>query len=273
MSTPFLLDRALWARVRLTSTQSERQILPEDNFYAAVQRIMHFSASRRLAPTLSHCFPLLLVSACRPDRALLRPHVPLQQLVLCATSSLVTTSLHPFRQRRSRLRCRTSCRLSLLLLRLLSFPPLPLSLRLLWLSFGALHAMFCNCCLAFLGRVSDIVLGLASSISVAPRLPCACPTHLILREDTRHVPPVITAPTRPASCEVGAVRSLSSLPLLPPVFVPFVALTHFHPPSDSSDEIMDLAPRFLLGEVVRKILLSWDPPHFHSSRFGHLLQP
>ena len=74
-------------------------------------------------------FLLLPISACRPHRALLRPHAPHQQLVLllasrarlpfipslprapCATSSLVTTSQHPFRPRRSRLRCRTICRL------------------------------------------------------------------------------------------------------------------------------------------------------------------
>ena len=85
-------------------------------------------------------FLRLPVSACRPDRAFLPSHVPLQQLVLllaaravlpflpssfprapCATSSLVTTSPHPFRQRRSRLHCRTICRLSLLL----SYLPLP----------------------------------------------------------------------------------------------------------------------------------------------------
>ena len=35
----------------------------------------------------------------------------------------------------------------------------------------------------------------------------------------------LTAIIRPASCEVGAVRALPSLPLLPPVFVPSVALT------------------------------------------------
>ena len=50
----------------------------------------------------------------------------------------------------------------------------------------------------------------------------------------------LTALTRLASREVGAVRASSSPPLLPPVFIPYVALTHFNGPSDSSD----LAPRF-----------------------------
>ena len=76
----------------------------------------------------------------------------------------------------------------------------------------------------------------------------------------------------PASCEVGAVRALSSMPLLPPMFVPFAALTHLHAPSESSDCIIDLGPRCSLRLMVRHLLLSWDPPHFHSFRFGQILQ-
>ena len=54
-------------------------------------------------------------------------------------------------------------------LRLLSSLPLP---PLLLLTPGVLWcALFCNCFLAFLGRASDIVLDLASSISVAPDFP------------------------------------------------------------------------------------------------------
>ena len=111
-------------------------------------------------------FHLLPVSACGPDRVLLWPHCPLQQLVIllasrallpflpssfprvrCATSLSVTTPLHPFRQRRSRrCACCPFCR---------------------WRSATADS----GCPLAFLGRMSDIVLDLVSCISVAPRHP------------------------------------------------------------------------------------------------------
>ena len=77
----------------------------------------------------------------------------------------------------------------------------------------------------------------------------------------------LTALTRLASCEVGAVRVSSSLPLLPPVFIPSVALTHFHAPSDSSDSIIDLAPRFFPSSNGQPHAALLGPPHFHSSRF------
>ena len=65
-----------------------------------------------------------------------------------------------------------------------------------------------------------------------------------------------TALTRPTSCEVGAVTAFSSLPLLPPVFVPFFgALTHLHASSDSSDTVVNFSPRCSIRQMVRRMVL------------------
>ena len=85
---------------------------------------MLFSASRRVASIVSRLSPSSrfcmsarsrLSSAARSSSttrssAHLSFHPCSFLRALCATSSLVTTSLHPFRQRRSRFCCRTSYR-------------------------------------------------------------------------------------------------------------------------------------------------------------------
>ena len=91
----------------------------------------------------------------------------------------------------------------------------------------------------------------------------------------------LTALTRLASREVGAVRASPSRPLLPPVFIPYVALTQFHGPSESSD----LAPRFfppLNGQPNAALLepssfslvpISCSHIYFNSTRRSHAVLP
>ena len=123
--------------------------------------------------------------------------------------------------------------------------PLPLCFLLTCLLFSAHLVLSCKFPLTFHLRASDFELDLAFSISTGPRSRCACRPQCSAKYAirTRHVPvtsiiilPVILYShglTRPASCEVGAVRRVSSSSVLPPVFVSFVAFTQLHAPSDS----------------------------------------